>query len=647
MKQGGIIIVGQNTGDNQHADDIDISSAQSFASSSSSTSSSSSSSDDYFHSSNKGYNEAYILKKAHKRALRYEAERNSLIEQWKAEYRAEAEKAKALEEYLRWYNRLHRWISSSLLVQKSKSSVRFLALVCSNLPSTIAGNALAVTTLGIVWFKFAEENIDSCRPVHYHSSQCHYAEFPGCFFCDTSDPWYVLALRFHLFCTSIGGTLALFLLLKIVLAWKVVLDELSSPTTSSPAGLMCMTLVCVLAIFGSSAKTLILAAACLHLSLVVWFNYMALAYRILPDPSWYPNTVGVGLSAVKTWLYYPWAGHFLMALSLGLNFTIFPISVIRVFVNDKISATVCWIQMSAPAVSLYALTIMAQPSFQEEQPDVSKFDRIHRAVYLPVMHIMFAMALIGVISAVHSLWVRWDVIRSKSFSPAHAAFPFPLLAHVNAIQAYRSAVDTFSTPSESFKRILYAYWLFMLLVGTCLTVVITCLFLYYLPIWTYVDVTDEVEPPAPNETVMAEIINKGFFEGFQQRFVSPAVLQANETGALVRDASSGNYVRTRRIAALGFNPTMSWSEMNEARETLLDWVYKNPPRHRHNTLSVPGISVQNFGKGNVGVYNGLEADFGFDHHPLGAVNGSRNSYSINRPRANSDREVRRSHNMHL
>jgi hypothetical protein len=298
--------------------------------------------------------------------------------------------------------------------------------------------------------------------------------------------------------------------------------------------------------------------------------------------------------------------------------------------------------MSAPAVSLYALTIMAQPSFQEEQPDVSKFDRIHRAVYLPVMHFMFAMALIGVISAVHSLWVRWEVIRRKSFSPAHAAFPFPLLAHVNAIQAYRSAVDTFSTPSELFKRAIYVYWLFMLLVGTCLTVVITGLFLYYLPMWTYVDVTDEVEPPAPNETVMAEIINKGFFEGFQQRFVSPAVLQANETGVLVRDATSGNYVRTRRIAALGFNPTMSWSEMNEARENLLDWVYKNPPRHRNNTLSVPGISVQNFGKGNVGVYSGLEADIGFDHHPLGM-----NSHGSNRPRANSDREVRRSHYLHL
>jgi tellurite resistance protein TehA-like permease len=623
---------------NQEADDM--SSTQSFDSSSSS---SSSSSEDYYH---KGYNEAYILRKAHKRALRYEAERNSLIEQWKAEYRAEAEKAKALEEYSKWYNRLYRWMSSSPFVQRVKIFVRFLTLVFSNLPSTIAGNALAITTLGIVWFKFAEENIDSCHPVHYHSHQCHYMEFPGCFYCDTSDPWYKIALRFHLICTSIGGALALCLVLKIILAWRVVLDELSSPTTSSPAGLMCMTLVCVFAVFGSSAKMIVLAAAFLHLCLVVWFNYMALAYRILPDPSWYPNTVGVGLSAVKTWLYYPWAGHFLMALSLGLNFAIFPISVIRVFVNEKISATVCWIQMSAPAVSLYALTIMAQPTFQEEQPDVSTFDRIHRAVYLPVMHIMFSLALIGVISAVHSLWVRWDVIRTKSFSPAHAAFPFPLLAHVNAIQAYRSAVDTFSTPSAFFQRMLYVYWLFMLLVGTVLTVVITGLFLYYLPRWTNVDVTDEVEPPAPNETVMAEIINKGFFEGFQQRFVSPAVLQANETGVLVRDASSGNYVRTRRIAALGFDPTMSWSEMNEARDTLLDWVSKNPPRHRHNTLSVPGISVQNFGRGNLGVYNDLEADFGLDHHPLGA-GGSRNIHVSNRPRANSEKEMRRSHNMQL
>ena len=592
-------------------------------SSSQSIPSSSSSEDDEFYNTI-GYKEALLLKKAHKRALKYEAERSALIEQWKAEARAEAELLKAEEEYFKWHNRLYRWILSYF---------NHFSIVLSNLPSTIGGIALAVTTLGIVWFKFAEENIKSCHPVHYHSSQCQFAEFPGCFYCSNlSDPYYQFALGFHYICTFIGGVLALCLVSKIFLAWRVVLDELSSPITCSPAGLMCMTMVCVSAIFGDSGKMLVVLAAFVHLCLVIWFNYMALAYRILPDPSWWPNTVGVGLSAVKTWMFYPWAGHFLMALSLGFNIIFFPVSVIRVFVNEKISATVCWIQMSAPAISLYALTIMAQPSFEEEQPDVSTFDRIHRAVYLPVMHMMFVLAIIGVISGVHSLWVRWPKMKSQSFSPAFAAFPFPLLAQVNAIQAYRGAVENFSNPPVIFKFVLFVYWLFMLLVGTLVTVIISGMYLYYLPRWTNVDLTDEVEPPAPNATVMSEIINEGFFEGIRHHFVSPAVLQANETGVLVRDSSNGLYVRTRRIPALGFDPTMNWSEMNEAREALLQWVAKNPPRHRHNTLSVPGIHVQGFGRGNTGVYNDLEADLSSPHHPLGAAS---NSFVNNRPRASS------------
>jgi hypothetical protein len=79
---------------------------------------------------------------------------------------------------------------------------------------------------------------------------------------------------------------------------------------------------------------------------------MALAYHIMPEPSWFPNTVGIGLSAVKIWLYYPMTGQLLMAISLALNFFFFPISVIRVALNKKISAPVGWIQMSAPAISL-------------------------------------------------------------------------------------------------------------------------------------------------------------------------------------------------------------------------------------------------------------------------------------------------------
>ena len=133
-------------------------------------------------------------------------------------------------------------------------------------------------------------------------------------------------------------------------------------------------------------------------------------------------------------------GHLLMFISLTLNFFFCPISLIRVAVNKKISATVAWMQMSAPAVSLYALTIMAQPSFIEEQPDVTKFQRVHREMYLPCMHVMCAFSLIGMAASIHSLWDRWADFKRKEFSPAHVAFCFPTLSHANSIQAYRGAV---------------------------------------------------------------------------------------------------------------------------------------------------------------------------------------------------------------
>ena len=123
-----------------------------------------------------------------------------------------------------------------------------------------------------------------------------------------------------------------------------------------------------------------------------------------------------------------------MAISLSLNFFFFPISLIRVAVNKKISATVGWMQMSAPAVSLYALTIMAQPSFEEEQPDVTNFQRVHRMVYLPCMHVMCGLSLLGMAASLHSLYTRWTDFKRKEFSPAHAAFCFPTLSHANSIQ---------------------------------------------------------------------------------------------------------------------------------------------------------------------------------------------------------------------
>jgi hypothetical protein len=164
-----------------------------------------------------------------------------------------------------------------------------------------------------------------------------------------------------------------------------------------------------------------------------------------------------------------------------LNFFFFPISLIRVALNKKISATVAWMQMSAPNVSLYALTIMAQPSFQEEHPDINDFQRVHRQLYLPCMHFLFALALVGMLASLSSLWVRWNDFKKLPFSPAHAAFCVPTLSHANAIQAYRGSLDSFSTlPAGSpFRVCLYTYWVLVLAAGTIVTCWISVKFLYW------------------------------------------------------------------------------------------------------------------------------------------------------------------------
>jgi len=294
------------------------------------------------------------------------------------------------------------------------------------------------------------------------------------------------------------------------------------------------------------------------------------------------------------------------SLSLGVFF--YPISLVRVTCNKKISAPVSWIQMSAPAVSLYAWTIMAQPSFEEEHPDINNYQRVNRILYLPFMHCLFAAAMVGAFSSAQSLYTRWDDFKKRPFSPAHAAFCFPTLAHANSVQAYRGALDSFSNipPRSAIKLAIDGYWFFVLVCGTIATFIITAKFFYMLPSWTMVDLDDEIEPPAPHETLMSEVITAG--ETFRQNFVSPAVLQANETGALVQVRKDGRtkYVRTRRVTALGFEPIMRDLEFAEERDALLDWVERNPPRTRKRTLSVPGITtnIANFGSNNQGVYTG-------------------------------------------
>jgi hypothetical protein len=223
---------------------------------------------------------------------------------------------------------------------------------------------------------------------------------------------------------------------------------------------------------------------------------------------------------------------------------------------------------------------------------------VHHRLYLPIQHFMMLLSLIAMVSVLQSLYTRWSQFSQREFSPAHVAFVFPILSHTNAVQAYRSAVNTFSTvPAGSpFKIVLYSYWCVCLVVGTTVNLIFTYKYIKRLPKWTKINVTDEEEPPlAPNETMVYEmLVESNVHETMTSQFVSPAVLQANEAGQLVRVrrgsvdwSMHGPYVRTRRVTAFGFDLKMSELELRQERAELLDWVAKNKPRSRSKTLSIP------------------------------------------------------------
>lgn len=210
-----------------------------------------------------------------------EKERSRLIAQWKAEALAEAEAARKEYEANRWDRKLGERMGRTCTpyLESSMKAWIHVETFIANLPLTVGAIALAIVTLGVVWFKFAEENLDSCQPVHFHSSQCTFPEFPGCFYCDKTVRMYRVALNFHFACSIFAGILAAVFFAKVLLATRVVLDEMSSPTTASPAGLICMTTVCVFAGRGLIGQILVSAAATLHLCLAIWFIYMALACK--------------------------------------------------------------------------------------------------------------------------------------------------------------------------------------------------------------------------------------------------------------------------------------------------------------------------------------------------------------------------------
>lgn len=172
------------------------------------------------------------------------------------------------------------------------------------------------------------------------------------------------------------------------------------------------------------------------------------------------------------------------------------------------------------------------------------------------------------------------------------------------------ALTSFSTlrPNHPYLIFVLSYWFFFLFCGSVLSLYVVTKYFSSLGKWVQPDLEDEEEPPAPNETLMSELISTTGDE-MRQVLISPAVLQANETGLLIK-LKNDEYRRTRRIPALGFTPALNWSEMQRERELLLDYVAKNPPRQRQRTLSVPGVDFTygfsdfDVGTNNDGVFEG-------------------------------------------
>ena len=241
-------------------------------------------------------------------------------------------------------------------------------------------------------------------------------------------------------------------------------------------------------------------------------------------------------------------------------------SLIRVALNEKMSATICWINMMAPTVPLYSLAIIMQPTFQQERPDISHFQTVQRSIYLPSMTCLFGLCIVGMISSVHGLIVRWKQISREEFLPAHVAYSFPLLMHAMAVQSYRSSLGFFAPAdavSPALKTALHVYWTVLVVAGTITALTCIVMYLAFLPSWVDVDTRDELEPPPPNETSMCNSVTYG--ESLIQPYVSPTILQANETGILI---VSWDLMRTRRIPTFGFEPMMSRRAFNRERNAL-------------------------------------------------------------------------------
>ncbi|GMH69595.1 hypothetical protein TrRE_jg2933, partial [Triparma retinervis] len=131
-------------------------------------------------------------------------------------------------------------------------------------------------------------------------------------------------------CVSLSTFLLLLFVSKLLLSPLLILDELTrSVSSASPAGCLLMTLS--LLSFNAHLDLLLLACGSLHLLLVIWFLTAAFLSRSLPDPSWWPNTIGIGLAAGRLADLSPPLALSLLLTSSLLFLFLFPVSLLRVY----------------------------------------------------------------------------------------------------------------------------------------------------------------------------------------------------------------------------------------------------------------------------------------------------------------------------
>ena len=239
-------------------------------------------------------------------ALELENHRESLIKQWRAEFEAElAEEAARKRSFKTCWESIYNALAT-------------LEVFICNMPLSIAASALAWATLGVVWFKFGAEHLimfGKCQSVHFHDPKNTYRhEFPGSFSCDETTI-YKSFLFFHFGCHILAAVLAFFFLMKVCLAWRTVEDDLTNPVTATPVGVICITLEILCAAAGEIGGVAVIAVSIFHGLFSFWFLYVAVVkFKLLPDPSWFPGTIGLAYAAVKAWLVCNTVGKFFLGV---------------------------------------------------------------------------------------------------------------------------------------------------------------------------------------------------------------------------------------------------------------------------------------------------------------------------------------------